>query len=68
LATSTTYFPTDLADTCPALLNTERIKQGTTRVLGRSIVDEQGRYRRGRTPRTSFRLASPYAPGLAPLF
>jgi glycosyltransferase involved in cell wall biosynthesis len=40
----------------------------TPGVLGRSIVDEQGRYRRGRTPRTSFRLASQYAPGLAPLF
>jgi DNA-binding GntR family transcriptional regulator len=30
LATSTTYFPPALADACPALLNTERIKQGTT--------------------------------------
>lgn len=30
LATSTTYFPGDLADACPALLATERIKQGTT--------------------------------------
>jgi DNA-binding GntR family transcriptional regulator len=30
LATSTTYFPADLADTCAALLETERIKQGTT--------------------------------------
>jgi len=30
LAISTTYFPADLADQCPALLDTERIKQGTT--------------------------------------
>jgi DNA-binding GntR family transcriptional regulator len=30
LATSTTYFPADLADQCPALLETERITQGTT--------------------------------------
>ena len=30
LATSTTYFPGGLADTCPALLVTERIRQGTT--------------------------------------
>jgi cellulose synthase/poly-beta-1,6-N-acetylglucosamine synthase-like glycosyltransferase len=38
-------------------------------VIGRSIVDEDGRYRRrGRTPRATFRLASRYAPGLASLF
>jgi GntR family transcriptional regulator len=30
LATSTTYFPGDLADACPALLQTARITQGTT--------------------------------------
>jgi len=30
LATSTTYFPARLADTCPVLLITERIQQGTT--------------------------------------
>lgn len=30
LATSTAYFPADLVDECPALLQTERIKQGTT--------------------------------------
>jgi DNA-binding GntR family transcriptional regulator len=30
LATSTTYFPAILADQCPALLQTERIAQGTT--------------------------------------
>src|SRR5918998_2156879 len=30
LATSTTYFSADLADTCPALLKTEHITQGTT--------------------------------------
>jgi len=37
-------------------------------VLGRSIVEEHQRCRRGRTPRTAFRLASQYAPSLAPLF
>jgi cellulose synthase/poly-beta-1,6-N-acetylglucosamine synthase-like glycosyltransferase len=38
-------------------------------VIGRSIVDEDGRYRRrGRTPRTAFCLASRSAPRLAPLF
>jgi DNA-binding GntR family transcriptional regulator len=30
LATSTTYFPATLLDQCPALMRTERIKQGTT--------------------------------------
>lgn len=30
LATSTTYFPADLAGQCPSLLETERITQGTT--------------------------------------
>ena len=30
LATSTTYFPADLADACPALLDTRRIRQGAT--------------------------------------
>lgn len=30
LASSTSYFPSDLADQCPALLATERITQGTT--------------------------------------
>lgn len=30
LATSTTYFPGYLADACPALLDTRRIRQGTT--------------------------------------
>jgi DNA-binding GntR family transcriptional regulator len=30
LSTSTTYFPAELADRCPALLETERVKQGTT--------------------------------------
>jgi cellulose synthase/poly-beta-1,6-N-acetylglucosamine synthase-like glycosyltransferase len=37
-------------------------------VVGRSIVDEHGRYRRGRTPRTPYRLASRWTPALAPLF
>jgi mycofactocin glycosyltransferase len=38
-------------------------------VIGRSIVDEHGQYRRrGRTPRTTFRLASRYLPSVAPLF
>jgi glycosyltransferase involved in cell wall biosynthesis len=37
-------------------------------VLGRSIVDEHGHQRRGRTPRTAFRLASRHFPRLAPLF
>jgi glycosyltransferase involved in cell wall biosynthesis len=37
-------------------------------VLGRSIVDEHGHQRRGRTPRTVFRLASRHLPRLAPLF
>jgi glycosyltransferase involved in cell wall biosynthesis len=38
-------------------------------VIGRSIVDEDDQHRRrGRTPRTAFRLASHYAPKLAPLF
>jgi cellulose synthase/poly-beta-1,6-N-acetylglucosamine synthase-like glycosyltransferase len=37
-------------------------------VIGRSIVDEEGRYRRGRTPRAAFRLASRYTPGLASMF
>jgi len=38
-------------------------------VIGRSIVDEDGRYRRrGRTPHTGFRLASRYIPRVAPLF
>lgn len=38
-------------------------------VIGRSIVDEHGQYRRrGRTPCTAFRLASRHAPSIAPLF
>jgi len=37
-------------------------------VLGRSIVEEHGHHRHGRTPHTAFRLASQYAPSLAPLF
>jgi cellulose synthase/poly-beta-1,6-N-acetylglucosamine synthase-like glycosyltransferase len=37
-------------------------------VLGRSIVEEDGRRRRGVTPRRAFRLASRHAPRLAPLF
>jgi cellulose synthase/poly-beta-1,6-N-acetylglucosamine synthase-like glycosyltransferase len=38
-------------------------------VIGRSIVVEDGRHRRrGRTPRTGFRLASRYVPSIAPLF
>lgn len=37
-------------------------------VLGRSIVEEHGRLRRGITPHLAFRLASRHAPSLAPLF
>jgi mycofactocin glycosyltransferase len=37
-------------------------------VLGRSIVEEHGRRRRGVTPRPAFRLASRHTPRLAPLF
>jgi cellulose synthase/poly-beta-1,6-N-acetylglucosamine synthase-like glycosyltransferase len=37
-------------------------------VLGRSIVEEHGRHRRGITPHTAFRLASHHTPSLAPLF
>lgn len=33
LATSTTYFPAGLAGECPALLQTRRIRQGTTRYI-----------------------------------
>jgi glycosyltransferase involved in cell wall biosynthesis len=36
--------------------------------LGRSIVDEHGQDRRGRTPSTVFRLASRHAPSIASLF
>lgn len=37
-------------------------------ILGRSIVEEDGSRRRGRTPRRAFRLAAGVAPALAPLF
>jgi len=43
-------------------------KPGAPGVLGRSIVEEHQRCRRGRTPHTAFRLASQYAPSLAPFF
>jgi len=37
-------------------------------VLGRSLVEEHGHYRRGLRPTTAFRLACTYTPALAPLF
>ncbi len=37
-------------------------------VLGRSIVEDHGRRRRGVTPHPAFRFASRHAPRLAPLF
>jgi hypothetical protein len=37
-------------------------------VLGRSLVEEDGHYRRGLRPKTAFRLACTFTPALAPLF